>query len=83
MSISEVRSRQLISTHSNDANDLSGVWRIPYEPNIPFRHFILTPAGCGKTQLCHTMCVIAQLPKVLPSHRSIWTFLTSVGHGWC
>jgi len=19
--------------------------------------------GCGKTQLCHTMCVIAQLPK--------------------
>lgn len=71
MSISEVCSQPLVLTIYNDANDPSGLWRIPYERNVSVRHCVLTLAGCGKTQLCHTMCVIAQLPKVLPSHPSI------------
>jgi hypothetical protein len=41
-----------------------GLWRIQYVWQVLPHGPSLTIAGCGKTQLAHTMAVIAQLPKV-------------------
>lgn len=44
---------------------------------------ILTVVGCGKTQLAHTMSVIAQLPKVISSHFHFLAHANlKVGNGW-
>lgn len=53
-------------------------------PRLPFQ--ILNFAdllGCGKTQLAHTMSVIAQLPKVGPSSIHLGTADKVPGDGRC
>ena len=42
-------------------SEIYGEFSKPASPSLPFG--FTDPLGCGKTQLAHTMAVIAQLPK--------------------
>ena len=46
--------------------------------HIFLRDSQLTILGCGKTQLAHTMAVIAQLPKVREKSKRCLSLLTTI-----
>lgn len=61
--MNEVNSHKFLSVISSLTNDL-GIWRISWVKIVGMWLYMLNDSfctGCGKTQLCHTISVIAQV----------------------